>query len=163
MFLAVALYCSCGCDSELGPLNEPSGFSGVIRFRNWPSADSVRDLRLVAFETFPTDSAGILTTLIGGGAAAYPAIGVKFPKFIDSLEYEFTTNSGTNLKIRNYDYIIVAQQFGPNILTDWQPAGVYSTTPESFTPAPLRVLLHRVATHIDIDVDFHTLPPKPWR
>lgn len=161
--LALLLLYSPGCNDELGPLNEPSGFRGVIRFKNWPSADSVRDLRLVTFETFPSDSAGILLALLGGRAAAFPAIGQKFPMFLDSLPYEFTTTTGTNLQVKNYEYIIIAQQFGPNILSDWQPAGVYTKTPDSFNPAAVRVLLHRVTQGIDIDVDFHHLPPKPWR
>jgi hypothetical protein len=27
----------------------------------------------------------------------------------------------------------------------------------------VRVLLHRIAPNIDIQVDFHNTPPKPWR
>jgi hypothetical protein len=161
--LTLALMCCLACNEELGPLNGHSGFRGIIRFKNWPPPDSISDLRLVAFESFPTDSAQILITLLAGGGAAYPPIGAKFPLFADSLEYVFTTTTGTNLQVKNYAYIIVAQQYGPNILNDWQPAGVYSTTPDSFDPAPLRVLLHRVSPGIDINVDFHHLPPKPWR
>ncbi|HXX62921.1 MAG TPA: hypothetical protein VEO56_03910 [Bacteroidota bacterium] len=152
-----------GCDAEIGPLNSPSGISGVIRFSHWPGPDSLRDLRLVAFESYPSDSASILPTLLAGHAAVYPALGQKFPTFIDSLSYEFTTTNGTNLQVRNYDYIIIAQQFGPSILTDWRPVGVYSTTPQSFSPAPVRVVLHHVTGHIDIQVDFANPPPKPWR
>ena len=97
------------------------------------------------------------------GGAVYPSIGTKFPSYIDSLEYVFTTRTGTNLQVKNYSYVIIAQQYGPNVLNDWQPAGVYSTTTGSFDPAPVRVLLHRVSPGIDINVDFRNLPPKPWR
>ena len=161
--LALMLVSSPGCNEEIGPLNEPSGFRGVIRFKNWPPPDSLRDLRLVAFDVFPIDSAQILITLLAGGGAVYPAIGTKFPSFIDSLEYVFTAKTGTNIQVKNYAYVIIAQQYGPNILNDWQPAGVYSSAPGSFDPAPVRVLLHRVSPGIDINVDFHQLPPKPWR
>jgi hypothetical protein len=160
---ALLLFSFSGCDEEIGPLNEPSGFSGVIRFKNWPPADSVRDLRLVAFASYPIDSAGVLLTLLSGGGAAYPAIGQRFPMFVDSLPYLFTTTNGTNLQVKSYEYIIIAQQFGPNILSDWQPAGVYTTTPGSFAQASMRVLLHRITPGIDVEVDFHRLPPKPWR
>ena len=34
---------------------------------------------------------------------------------------------------------------------------------EAFEPAPLRVLLHRTTENVDIQVDFHNLPPVPWR
>ena len=162
LFGAFILLCS-GCDSELGPLENPSGFGGTIRFKNWPVADSVHDMRLVVFETYPSDSAGILATLLGGHGAVYPAIGTKFPAFVDSLPYAFTTTDGTNLQLKTYQYVIVAQQFGPNVLADWRPVGVYTATPGSFVPAPLRVILHHVIPGIDIRVDFHNLPPKPWR
>jgi hypothetical protein len=152
-----------GCNSELGPIQGQSGFGGIIRFRNWPSADSVHDMRLVVFETYPSDSAGILATLLAGHGAVYPAIGTKFPSFVDSLPYAFTTTDGTNLQVRSYEYVIVAQQFGPNVLADWRPVGVYAAAPGSFVPAPLRVILHHVLTGIDIDVDFRNPPPKPWR
>jgi hypothetical protein len=162
LLFALLVLCS-GCDSELGPLNGPSGFSGLIRFKNWPSADSVHDMRIVAFEAYPSDSAGILATLLAGHGAVYPAIGTKFPAFVDSLQYAFTTTDGTNLQLKDYEYVIVAQQFGPNVLADWRPVGVYPAAPGSFIPAPVRVILHHVIPGIDFQVDFHNPPPKPWR
>lgn len=151
------------CNTGLSPLNEPSGFRGVVRFKNWPSPDSVRELRIVAFEKLPTDSTTIIAALINGTAAVYPQIERRLPTFVDSIEYEFTTNTGFNLKVTNYEYIIVAWQYGPFILTDWQPAGVYSIQSNSFEPAPVRVLLHRIIPNINIDVDFHNPPQWPWR
>jgi hypothetical protein len=120
-------------------------------------------MRIVVFESYPTDSAGILATLLAGHGAVFPAIGTKFPAFVDSLPYTFTTTDGTNLQVRSYDYVIVAQQFGPNVLTDWSPVGVYPAAPGTFVPAPVRVILHHVIQGIDIQVDFHNPPPKPWR
>jgi hypothetical protein len=64
--------------------------------------------------------------------------------------------------VKKYDYFVVAWQYGPNILSDWAPAGVYSTVPYSNVPAPVRVLLHRIG-RADLYVDFHKPPPKPWR
>jgi len=155
-----------GCDTGLEPPTGESGFSGVIRFTNWPStADSVRELRLVAFEEYPSDSTGIIYALLSGRAAVYPpdlSSKGSLPKFVDTVAYTFNTKNGINLQVQTYAYIVVAQQYGPNIFTDWRPAGVYSTQPNSFEPAPVRVLLHRVATNIDIQVDFHNPPPKPW-
>jgi hypothetical protein len=160
----VLLFAFSGCNEELGPLHEPSGFSGVIRFTNWPPADSIREMRLVAFEVPPTDSAGIIPLLIAGTAAAYPPITQDYlPTLVDSVSYEFTTQVGTNLQVTNYLYVAVMYQFGPNILADWRPAGLYSTRLGSFEPAPLRVLLHRITPGVNIDVDFKNLPPIPWR
>lgn len=152
------------CNDELGPLHEPSGFSGVIRFKNWPPADSIREMRLVAFATPPTDSSGIIPLLLAGKAAVYPKLpGDYLPTLVDSLKYEFTTEQGTNLQVIEYPYVAIMYQYGPNIFADWRPAGVYSGRPDSFDPAPVRVLLHRVVEGIDISVDFNNLPPPPWR
>jgi len=153
-----------GCNEELGPLNEPSGFSGVIRFKNWPPATDIHEMRLVAFEEVPTDSASIIPLLIAGKAAVYPPLGQDyFQALIDSVQYEFTEKSGTNLQLRTYPYVAVMYQYGPNILTQWRPGGVYTTGPGPFDPAPIRVLLHRVQRNVDIQVDFDNLPLPPWR
>jgi hypothetical protein len=166
--LCVLLVLWSGCDTGLQPLHEPSGFTGLLRFKNWPSPDSVHDLRIVAFVNFPSDSSGIIPALLQGKAIVYPPVGttglLKFTnfQFVDSLEYSFTTENST-LQVSNYEYIVVALQYGSNILTDWAPAGVYTTQPSTFTPTPLRVLLHRTIPGIDITVDFNNPPPKPWR
>lgn len=156
-----------GCDEGLAPFDEsqPSGFSGVIRFKNWPPPDSVQELRVVAFFEYPTDSAGILNILLAGGAAVYPPVGTKgLAQYVDSLSYTFTNiESSPNLQVANYKYIIIAQKYGSNIFTDWRPAGVYTLKPGTFEPAPVRVLLHKIVSGIDFDVDFHNPPPKPWR
>ena len=152
-----------GCDTGLTPLNEPSGFSGVLRFKNWPSPDKVLELRLVAFTTYPSDSSGILAALLTGRAVVYPQVGTTgFPKFLDSIQYTFTTQ-GTSLQLVKYDYVVLAQRYGTNFFSDWQPAGVYATRPNSFDPAPVRVLLHHIVPNIDMQVDFANPPPKPWR
>jgi hypothetical protein len=163
LFAALTISSFCGCDKGLGPLNEVSGFGGHIRFHNWPPADSVRDLRVVAFTEFPADSGGILAQLIAGRANVYPQVGNKgLPLFQDDIAYNFTTE-GTTLQPGVYQYVVLAQQYGPNIFTDWKPAAVYTLDPATFQPAPVRVLLHKITPGIDLDADFHRPPPKPWR
>lgn len=161
LFLVLLLFCS-GCDKGLAPLNEPSGFSGVIRFKNWPQ--NVYELRLLAFSKFPSDSASLLLTLLGGGAAVIPAVGTPgFPKDgRDSLQYSFTTE-GSTLQVGNYEYIVFAWRYGTGLFSDWRPAGVYTLSPSTFTPTPVRVLLHRIQPNVDILVDFNNPPPRPWR
>jgi hypothetical protein len=152
-----------GCDTGLSPLNEPAGFSGVVRFKNWPPADSVRELRVVAFKSYPSDSTGIVNALLAGDAVVYPAIGsTGLPFYVDSVSYSFTTK-GTTLQVETYDYVALAWRYGVNSFVDWRPAGVYTTTPGSFDPAPVHVLLHKIATNIDINVDFSNPPPTPWQ
>lgn len=163
LFIAAAMSTLCGCDKGLGPLNEVSGFGGHIRFHNWPPPDSVRDLRIVAFTDFPSDSGGILQQLIAGRAVVYPQVGNKgLPLFKDEITFTFTTE-GTSLQPGIYRYVVLAQQYGPNILSDWKPAAVYTLDPATFQPALVRVLLHKITPDIDLEADFHNPPPKPWR
>ena len=163
-----------GCDTGLAPLVErDTGFSGVIHFKNWPPPNSVLELRLVAFKQYPTDSASILIALYQGRVVVYPPVGTpgfskwadsSRTKLADSLRFEITTNTpGSTLELIKYDYVALALRYGPNLLSDWRPAGVYTTTPGSFDPAPVRVLLHRIIPDINIEVDFSNPPPRPWR
>ena len=44
------------CDGGLAPPEREAGppyITGLITYRNWPPADSIRDLRLVLFKNFP--------------------------------------------------------------------------------------------------------------
>ncbi len=169
LFTALVLF-SAGCDKGLGPPDAPSSFSGVIRFKHWPSADSVQELRLIAFPSYPNDSASILLDLLYGYAIVYPQIGKPnllldttfHVLFADSLRYTFSTD-GTTLKVGVYNYVALAWRYGPNVFSDWRPAGVYTTGPGPFDPAPVRVLLHRDVTGIDMTADFANPPPKPWQ
>jgi hypothetical protein len=160
----LAVVIGLGCNEELGPLNEPSGFSGVIHFKNWPPATDIKEMRLVAIEEIPKDSTSVIPLLLAGKAAVYPPVpGDYFQTLVDTIIYEFTNKSGTNLQVKNYPYVAVWYQYGPNILRDWRPAGIYTTGPGAFDPAPVRVVLHRVVPHVDILVDFKNLPPLPWQ
>jgi hypothetical protein len=121
-------------------------------------------MRVVALEFVPTDSVSIIPSLLAGKAAAYPPVNQDYlPTLVDSVIYEFTTATGTNLQVMEYQYVAVWYQYGPNILHDWRPAGVYTVSSTSTTPLPLRVLLHRVVPDVNILVDFNNLPPVPWR
>ncbi|HUI66135.1 MAG TPA: hypothetical protein VL126_14925 [Bacteroidota bacterium] len=160
----------CGCDTGLAPPTDVSGFSGVIYFKNWPSADQVQELRIIAFNTYPSDSAIILQDVATGLAAIYPQIGqrnllldtTQQVLFADSIRYAFTT-LGTTLQVGQYPYVALAWRYGPNVFSDWRPAGVYSLGPGPFDAAPVRVLLHRITPNINIIADFSNPPPRPWR
>jgi hypothetical protein len=169
--VAIFLVFFSGCDKGLEPLNEPSGFGGVIHYKNWPGPDSLLELRIAAFTEYPSDSSGILAALLSGRAVVYPQVGGSVQGALiilggdrraDTVRYDFTTK-GTTLQVTAYNYVVMAWRYGPNYFTDWRPAGVYVVNPDTFDPAPVRVLLHRITSGIDIYVDFHNLPPKPWR
>jgi hypothetical protein len=168
--LAILMVMLPGCDKGLAPIDEPVGFSGVLTFKNWPSPDSVLELRIIAFEEFPADSGNIYQTLLEMRAAIYPhvttgvagALAMLGNKSADTVHYTFT-KEGTILKETAYNYVVVAWRYGPNYFADWAPAGVYTLTPGTFDPATVFVRPHRMKKDVDITVDFHNLPPKPWR
>jgi hypothetical protein len=169
LLLACAALIS-GCDQGLGPITEPTGFSGVISFKNWPPPEQVLELRLVAFTEYPADSSSILEALLQMRAAVYPhvttgvlgALEILGRKSADTVNYMFLTE-GTILKEGTYNYVVVAWRYGPNYFADWAPAGVYTLTPGTFEPAAVIVRSHRLKKDVNITVDFKNLPPKPWR
>jgi len=58
--------------------------------------------------------------------------------FADSIRYSFSS-AGTTLDVGVYNYVALAWR-PTAFLFDWRPAGVYSTGPGQFDPAPVRVL-----------------------
>jgi len=159
-----------GCDKGLAPITEDTGFSGIITFKNWPPPDSVQEIRLVAFEEFPSDSGGIISALLNQRAAVYPHVttGVQLSlqimgnKSADTVHYTFT-KEGTILQEHTYNYVVVAWRYGPNYFADWAPVGVYSEGPGPFDPASVTVRERRMHKDVNITADFHNLPPKPWK
>ncbi len=143
------------CNEGLAPRIETSGISGVIRYKNWPPLDSLRDLRLVAFKYFPPTN--IVLDVLQGRAIVYPAIGdtALVPFYVDSLIYTAPLPAG------RYEYVVIAQQYGPNILADWRPVGQYDLDSNYAVPSPVIVLEGTITRFIDINVDFRNPPPFP--
>jgi len=172
VLLVTAVLCLVfGCDKGLAPITEETGFSGVITFKNWPPPDSVLELRLVAFEQYPADSSGIISALLDMRAAIYPhittgvagALQVLGNKTADTVNYTFTTEGTILKKDATYNYVVLGWRYGANYFADWAPAGVYTETPGTFIPAPVTVRDRRMRKDVNITVDFHNLPPKPWK
>jgi len=165
--------CSVSCHkSSVSPTeslvlpNGPFGFSGIILFKNWPSPDSLQELRLVAFREPPSDTVSYLAFIVGQGAV-YPPVGkpnllllMMLPA--DSIQYSFTSE-GTNLQVTTYKYIAVAWRYGPNLFTDWKPCGVYSVGPQPFAPTTVNLVSNSLTQNININVDFRNPPPKLWQ
>ncbi|MCL4539947.1 MAG: hypothetical protein M1378_10215 [Bacteroidetes bacterium] len=149
-----------GCNRGLSPTQAsssgPTGFGGTIRFlSSWPPADSVQDLRVVAFYHYPPSN--ILTEVSGGQAKVYPAIGMSgLPKFVDSLSYEFNLDSAATFR-----YVVVAMQYGSNPLQDWTVVGAYGYSHGVGQPDSVVVSAGKFMNGIDIDVDFKNTPPNP--
>ena len=146
-----------GCTHGLEPLPLQSGFGGTVRFISaWPPADSVVDLRVVAFYKYPPSN--IFGEVINGQAKVYPAIGpgtsLKLP--LDSVAYTFTLDSAST-----FQYVVVALQYGSNITTDWKVVGAYGYSHGAGSPKSVIVPDNSFINGIDIDVDFKNVPPTP--
>lgn len=145
LLLLPVLLLSQGCDHGLEPPEAaPFGaIQGSITYTqgtsNWPSGDSLRDLRFFALPFIPQDTLDLfrdLNQLVFSDRLAYRVASQTF--FIDSVE------------ARIYIYSGVAQQFSRNLL-DWRPVGL---------APPFQVRPGEV-TEVSIDVDFTNLPPFP--
>jgi hypothetical protein len=145
-----------GCDKGLAPAPEPQpyGFEGTIYFQNWPPRNNVIDLRVVVFKNYPPRN---IFAEISQGNAKYSE--TLLPYYgSDSASYTLYLSP---LPPGRYEYIVVAQQFGPNIFNDWRAVGVYYANSDTTSPAVLIVPENTVVRGVNINVDFQNPPPQP--
>jgi hypothetical protein len=175
--LTALLLFGSGCDQGLAPINESAGFTGILKFTNWPSRDSVLNLRIIALNSYPAPPPGtdpfiyLLNEWASGRGSFFPPTltGKGYLDSLDATRYGvdttlqyICTEEGSNLRPGQYNYVAVAQQFGPDVMKHWKVAGIYSVRQDTIIPEPVRVLLHKITPNIDITVDFHNPPPQPW-
>ena len=88
----------------------------------------------------------------------YPPIGdtALVPFYVDSLRYAVTVPTG------EFQYIAVAQQYGPNVRADWRSVGQYDLDSNLSVPSSIRVPLNDTLRNVDISVDFSKPPPQPF-
>lgn len=158
---ALLVLLAASCDKGIEPSASPSlvgTFTGRITFANWDSAGALFDLRLVAARGFPL-SANVLNEILAGRIVAYPPPNdtSHLPYNVDSVRYAFTLGAGT------WEYVGVAQQFGPNLNQDWRAVGQYDLDSNLTIPTPVLVAANETTYNIDIHVDFANLPPSPFR
>jgi hypothetical protein len=157
-FWAFLMLAVAGCDEGLKPVPSvpTGGLSGLVSYHHWPPRDSLYDLRLVAFRTFPPRD--IVGEVLQGNAFVYPGLGdsALVPFFVDSLRYSITLPAG------EYAYLVIAQQYGPNLNKDWRPVGQYDLDTNRAAPSPVTVVPDSTITNINIDVDFENPPPPPF-
>ncbi len=144
-----------GCDQGLSPADSaasqgPTGIQGTLYFSHWPSQDSLFDLRIVVFKTYPP--ADIVTALLTGQAIAYPPIdSTHLPFYVDSLFYTLELPPG------RYEAVTVVYRFGPVILSDWALVGIYHRpdAPTDTIPDPVTVEEGQLTERINIQVNFN--------
>jgi hypothetical protein len=160
---AIAAGCilAAGCDKGLEPPAEiappPGVLSGMVRFLNWDSAGTVLDLRLVVFRNFPPGD--IIHEVLEGRATVFPALGAG--ALADSGAA--SASYALNLPPGTYPYVAVAQQFGPDVMTDWRAVGQYDLDTNLAVPSSVTITSGTRLDSIDIVVDFANLPPPPVR
>jgi hypothetical protein len=151
IFLSTALIT---CDHGLKPPEEEKakmGMSGTVYYSNWPPADSIQLLKIVFFKSFPPEN--IVNEILSGNASTFPpALSVGLPINVDSISYEIELENTT------YNYIAVAQQYGPDVFSQWRSVGQYDTTPGDSLPTPVTIIADSILQNIDIFVDFNNLP-----
>lgn len=151
----VILMIATACEHGLSPLEARSdpGISGILHIRSvWPPADSVRDLRVVAFRKYPPND--ILSEVITGSAV----FSDELPYGEEEIPYIITTESLSGM----FEYIAVAQNYGDDLFQDWRAVGVYTISGDVETPTAVDLGEGVFLRDIDIDVDFYDLPPQPF-
>jgi hypothetical protein len=177
LLLFVSFYS--GCDKGLMPPpaldpNAPTGFGGIIYFTNWPPLDSVdlvvQELRIAAFKRPPIDTTLLIVEYALGNVIIYPAVGATgYSKrdssghLRDSIHYAIYFNPGVDVVPATFSYIAMAWRYGPNSLTDWRPAGLYTTQPGTFNPGAITIRKNVFIPNVNIHCDFRNPPPIPWQ
>lgn len=134
-----------GCESGIAPPDDvtPATLHGSINYRgDWPSPDSVLDLRFVALRFVPVDTSDFLQ--------------LNRMEISSSLSYGVTSDTFTITGIEPglFPYSGVARQITSNIFS-WAPIGLYGDNSGVIELAEAEVL------DIVIDVDFGAIPPFP--
>ncbi|GBD06501.1 hypothetical protein HRbin21_00294 [bacterium HR21] len=147
----------CGCTGGLDPAMVPveAKISGTVWFRGpWPPPDSLLDLRVVAFQVYPPTN--VLEEVLGGRALFSERLPAA--PSVERASYEITVPQPPMV----FRYIIVAQQYGPDIFRHWRVIGVYTRDTVSYRPDSLWVEPGGVYPNVNIQVDFERLPPQPF-
>ncbi|MCS6965945.1 MAG: hypothetical protein NZ473_04170 [Candidatus Kapabacteria bacterium] len=142
-----------GCSGGLDPTVLPTEaiIRGTVRFQGtWPPVDSLRDLRVVAFQHYPPRN--VFNEVISGRAI----FSERLPFRVELVQYQLVVAQPPVV----FRYIVVAQQYGPDLFQHWRVVGVYArnaTQPDSLWVEP-----GGIYPSVDITVDFDYLPPQPF-
>ncbi len=155
----IVLFIFPACDHGLKPTGVnsegKSGITGYISYQNWPSPDSLIDLRLIIFRYYPPDN--ILNEVLSGNATVHPGLNdSSLPFYTDTTDFVVELEPGV------YEYVVVAQQYGSNISTDWLAVGQYDTVLTDPLPTNITVEPGKFLQAININVDFNDLPLQPF-
>ncbi len=136
------------CEGGLAPIEqEPEPFGvivGTVTYTgDWPPPNELQELVFVPLPFKPQTFLEVILDLDN-------------VRFSDRLQFNVDEDTFVIDEIENgtYIYNIIANQFGPNVFSDWRPLGVYTENDGVIT-------VEGDTTYIQIDVDFNNLPPFP--
>ena len=148
------------CDHGLQPVDgeklQTSKIGGTIYYKNWEASGTIEDLRLIVFPDYPPGD--IRTEVLSQRAIVFPALGeagLPFPD-IDSTNFLLEVDPGI------YEYLVVAQRYGPDAFNDWRAVGQYDTLAGDQSPTSITVQSGDLIDQLHITVDFDSLPPQPF-
>jgi hypothetical protein len=150
------LYVLTSCDKGLEPPPPvlKSYINGLITYINgkdkWPPADSVIDIRVVIFKSYPPND--ILGEITKGNAYYSESL----PKFTDTTSYSLEIPDTPAI----FKYIVVAQQYAS--LLDWRVIGVWTLSGDNTKPSSIEIEPGKTYNELNIKVDFDNLPPQPF-
>jgi len=148
MLCFVLSLAACDHGLEPPPKTKP-GFGGRITYKGkWPPADSLVRLAVVAFKHFPPTN--IVNDVLNGEAV----FDTTLTRNVEFQDYRLFTEPVT------FEYVVVAQQYGSDIFSQWRVIGVYSDDSLQATPKAVMVPPETFVTDIDITVDFDHPPPQ---
>jgi len=123
-----------------------------MTFAHWPPSDSVHDLRLAVLQNYPVED------LVGEVLQGRARFTDRLPYGLDSIGYTLIL---APLPPGHFPLVGVAQQFGPNIQTDWRIVGIYYANGDSSTPGGVDVPPDSIVPNINLHVDFQHPPILP--
>jgi hypothetical protein len=160
LLLPVIVLLSCDGGLAPTPIIDP-GFGGTITFASntWPPRDSLVNLWLVASQDYPLDSVTVFSGIFSNPPRiyVYPNLTQNLPFNVDTVSYAF------HLPPSDYRYIVVIQRFRNEInARALKVVGLYGTTADAQLPQSILVHDFEFKTGVNINVNFHKLPPQPF-
>ncbi len=163
-FIIVILSLLISCQEGLKPDIEnsteiKSKLNGRIIYKGgkekFPDSSKCFGIYVVAFKSFPRDSANIINEILSGNA---------YLKF-ESLPYP-ADSSDFDIEIPdppvNIEYLVVAMQTDSVNIQSQRAIGVYTETGDNTKPSTIKIL-PRDSIFVKIFVDFDNLPPQPFK
>lgn len=146
------------CDGGLDPTTVPDEtiVVGTVEFVGasaaWPPADSVKEVRVVGFRSFPPED--LISEVLSGKAF----ISDTLPTFTDFATFRLELSKPIPSELQ---YIAVALRFGDNLFEDWRVVGVYATEANHKQHRALPIQPGATNT-ANIKVVFSDPPPQPF-